>query len=318
MNEHERANLEEMLNSYVDGELSERQCNEVKRLIANNEQAAKMLKELQKCKSLLGSLPRTQAPAHLIENVRASLERSVLLDEYHGKGGAKAGVVHLFARRMMAAAAMIVLVGVLGIVVYNIVKPEPAPTRITRARPAVTPVVVAVPVVTLAKMELGLKTDQATAVNQFIYRNIILDNGLQDMAVINRSADKNVYSISCTRARAGMVLEELGTIWDKFKATQLSVDGVDSPIADVTAVQAIQIAKAVSAQVQIQLAKDFAAANKTTAEQPVKEVAAAAGDTSATDITITKPALTSGAAKAGPNEPADAEKVNLTIVITSM
>ena len=86
-----------------------------------------MLKELQKYKMLLGSLPQAQAPAHLFENVRASLERSVLLDEYHGKARAKAGAVHLFARRMVAAAAMIALVGVLGFVIYNIVKPEAKP-----------------------------------------------------------------------------------------------------------------------------------------------------------------------------------------------
>ena len=89
MNEHERKNLEELLSSYIDGELSERQCNEVKRLIGHNEQAAAMLKEMQKYKALLGSLPQAQAPAHLFENVRASLERSVLLDEYHGKAKCK-------------------------------------------------------------------------------------------------------------------------------------------------------------------------------------------------------------------------------------
>ena len=82
-------NLEELLSGYIDGELSERQCNEVKRLIGHNEQAAAMLKQLQKNKALLGSLPQAQAPAHLFENVRASLERSVLLDEYHGKASAR-------------------------------------------------------------------------------------------------------------------------------------------------------------------------------------------------------------------------------------
>ena len=90
-------------------------------------------------------------------------------------------------------------------------------------------------------MELVLGTEQATAVNAFIYRNIILDNGLQDSFKIEKAADKNVYSISCSRARAAMMLEELGTIWDKFNQSTLSVDGTF--ISNVTAAQAIQMAK---------------------------------------------------------------------------
>ena len=66
MNEHERKNLEEMLSGYIDGELSERQCNEVKRLISHNEQAAAMLNEMQKYKALMGSLPRAQALRSLL------------------------------------------------------------------------------------------------------------------------------------------------------------------------------------------------------------------------------------------------------------
>jgi hypothetical protein len=296
--------------------LSERQCNEVRRLVANNEQAAVMLHQLQKNKTLLGSLPRAQAPAHLSENVRASLERSVLLDEYHGKGGAKAGVVHLVARRLVAAAAMIALVGALGIVIYNIVKPAPSPANIAKTHQEQKFAPFAPPLVALAKMELGIETEQATAVNQFIYRNIILDNGLQDNVTIDRSADKNVYAITCSRGRAGMVLEELGTIWDKFRDAQFSIEGTDSLIGHVTAAQAMQIAKETSAAQQGKLAKDFSAANKIAADQSGTEALASANDKEKTDVTITKPALTSGAKKPGPNEPADVEKVRLTIVVT--
>jgi hypothetical protein len=311
MNEHERKNLEELLNSYIDGELSERQCNEVKRLIAHNEEAAELLKELQKYKALLGSLPRAGAPAHLFENVRATLERRVLLGEYAGKANARAGAAHLFARRMAAAAAMIALVGVLGIVIYNIVKPEAAPPVNVGK---MFPTAITQPENTLAKLELQFQTEQATAVNQFIYRNIILDNGLEKNVTIDRRHDKNVYLFSCGRARAGMVLEELGTIWDKFKDVRLFVNGTDSSIVNVTAAQAIQIAKETSAQEQIKLAKDFAAANA----GPDKQAVTAVEDKGKAGITITKPALTTGAPKPGPNEPADTNKISLTIVVTGM
>jgi hypothetical protein len=324
MNEHEKNNLEELLSSYIDGELSERQCNEVRRLIGHSEEAAAILKQLQKNKALLGSLPRTQAPAHLFENVRASLERSVLLDEYHGKASAKAGIVHLYTRKMIAAAAMIALVGALGVVVYNIVKPAPAghPVAINtnwKNPPKVIPgkavIIVTQPVVALAKMELQLQTDEATTVNQFIYRNIILDNGLQESATIKRDADKNVYAISCSRARAQIVLEGLGMIWGKFKGTQLSVEGLETPVANVTVGQAIEIAKEPFSQGQIKLAKDFSAANKEHLD-PAGAVVATADANNATEVTIIKPALASGTAKPGPNEPADIQKINLTIIVT--
>ncbi len=67
---------------------------------------------------------------------------------------------------------------------------------------------------------------------------------------------------------------------------------------------------------QVKLAKDFAAANKIAAEQPGKQAVASADGQAKTDITITKPALTSGAAKSGPNEPADTKTISLTIAVS--
>jgi len=318
MNEHEKTTLEELLSSYIDGELSERQCNEVKRLVGHSEEAAAMLKQLQKNKALLGSLPRAQAPAHLFENVRASLERSVLLDEYHGKASAKAGIVHLYTRKMIAAAAMIALFAALSVVVYNIVKTDAPPQHITmntnwQKTPEKT--IVKSPITSLAKMELQLQTDQATAVNQFLYRNIILDNGLQDSATIKNDTDRSVYAISCSQARAQMVLEGLGMIWDKFNGSQLSMEGLETPVVNVTIAQAIEIVKEPSAQGQIKLAKDFSAANKERFESSGTVVAAADGN-NVPEVAIIKPALASGAAKPGPNEPADTQKISLTIIVT--
>jgi hypothetical protein len=160
-----------------------------------------------------------------------------------------------------------------------------------------------------------LQTDQATAVNQFIYRNIILDNGLENSVTKETQGDKNVYAISCSRATAQMVLEGLGMIWDKFKGTQLLIDGLEMPVTDVTVAQAIEIAKEPSAQEQIKLAKEFFAANKERIEPPVAAVVAA--DSNGTpEVMIIKPALAGGAAKPGPNEPADTQKINLTIIVT--
>ena len=208
---------------------------------------------------------------------------------------------------MMAAAAMIGLVAVLGLVIYTIVKPVSGPqVDVAKMFSA------AEQKATAAKMELTLATEQATAVNAFIYRNIILENGLQDSFQIEKAADKNIYSISCSRARAAMVLEELGTIWDKFNQSTLSVDGTF--ISNVTAGQAVQLAKEESKEEQVNLARAFDAENKIAAEQATETVVAAV-DKDVNEIAITKPALASGAEKPGPNEPGHAEKISFVITI---
>ena len=45
-------NMDELLNSFIDGELTPRQQTEVQRLIAHEEKVAQRLRQLQKCKML--------------------------------------------------------------------------------------------------------------------------------------------------------------------------------------------------------------------------------------------------------------------------
>ena len=51
------SDIDELLNSFIDGELPQRQQVELRRLMAHDPQIIKRLRELQKCKILLGSLP---------------------------------------------------------------------------------------------------------------------------------------------------------------------------------------------------------------------------------------------------------------------
>ncbi len=118
-------NLDELLSSFMDGELSPRQRTEVQRLAAHDPQVARRLQQLQNCRTLYTALPVAKAPGDLLEQVKASLERQTLLQRQPVAGRHSLGAWHLAFRRFVAAAAMIALMGVLGVVVYEIVSPNP-------------------------------------------------------------------------------------------------------------------------------------------------------------------------------------------------
>ena len=79
---NEQANVDELLSSFIDGELTERQRIEVQRLISHDAEAAGRFQRLEKCRMLVTSLPRADAPADMLERVKAGLEaRRLTLQE---------------------------------------------------------------------------------------------------------------------------------------------------------------------------------------------------------------------------------------------
>ena len=118
-------NIDELLCSFVDGELPARQQTELQRLVARDPEVGRRLRQLQNCRTLVSALPRAEAPGELLEQIKLAVERKTLLAEQPASGVSTAGVIHLMARRFLAAAAMIALLGVLGFVVYQIVAPVP-------------------------------------------------------------------------------------------------------------------------------------------------------------------------------------------------
>jgi len=75
----EKPDIDELLNSFIDGELTERHRVEVQRLIKHDPQIAHRMQELQKCKMLVSSLPRADAPVEILARVKASLKARALL-----------------------------------------------------------------------------------------------------------------------------------------------------------------------------------------------------------------------------------------------
>lgn len=209
---HENQNIEELLNSFIDGELTEREETQVKQLISRNADAARRLRGLRKSKMLVGSLPYEEAPAQILENVKASLEIGTQSPERswsRESSSRRTGARHLMFRKVLAAAAMIGLVAVLSMVIYTIVAPEPGSNIVTPA---------------LAfDGRLELKTGALITVNEFIEKTIE-DNGLSDYIRMERRGDTKTYSITCSREELNLFLTDLAEIMETCESKTLLVN----------------------------------------------------------------------------------------------
>ena len=239
----EEPNIDELLNGFIDGELDQRHQTEVQRLIAHDAQIAERLRELQKCKVLVSSLPCVEAPAEMAGQIKASLETSALLGRQPEPFDAREGARHLLVRRVLAAAAMIGLVAVLAAVVYTIVAPEsvtdrpiaiegwqqprrevgvekPAPGIAATAEKSIAQIS---PAVTGFNGRLELKTSDLVAVNAFINR-AIEDNDLLGKVSPEAEGDKSVYTLSCSRSALSLLLADLENVWARFDSATLFVE----------------------------------------------------------------------------------------------
>jgi len=275
--------LDDIINAWLDGELDERHCNELKRLVENDPKAAKRLEELKRTRDIVASMPKESAPPALSENIKASLERSVLLSEYDNKRHRTLGAVHLFGRKMISAAAMLALLAVLGYVVMLVVSPAISRdkhvipnTNWSLAEPKAviepSPVEEPAPISAAMRMELELATADYLAATEHIYKNAILANHLLETSTIDRQAGHTTYSISCTRADVNKILDSLEALWPMLAGSKLLI-GPDSGafeaiVGSITLEQIMQIVAQRTDGEQIKLAADFAALNAAEPNKP--------------------------------------------------
>ena len=305
--------IDELLNSYIDDELTAEQKAEVERLIDQDAKIAQRLRQFQKCRILVGSMPYAEAPASVLEGVRASLASSSLPSEKQPAYEERAGKKYVLLRKVLAAAAMIALAAVLSAVIHRIIPlktaPEESAARIVAASGF--------------SGRLELKTSALNAVDAFI-KSAIDDNGLSASISPERRQGRRIYSLSCTREGLNSLLADLDDIWSQLDSATLFVNteifGVQTVVDAVTIEQIAEIADQVSPERRIELAKDFAVLNNIAEHLPDKEIRAAieAGDSILTQQwRILKPVLT-GKQKAI-NKPADQvqdkQKVRLTIIL---
>jgi hypothetical protein len=277
-------NIDELLNSFLDGELPVRQQTEVQRLAARDPQVGRRLRELQSCKTLIGALPRAEAPGEMLEQIKLCLERRTLLDEPSVSSRSTAGAWNLMARRLVAAAAMIALLGVLGVVVYQIVTPVPG-TGVNRpvAGTSESPTGIG-PGGTIPAMvadsgfsgRLEIRTASFPNTSDFITR-AVEDNGLSGSVGSEVTGNSRIFRVASTREGVNRLLASLGEIWQTFDAATLHVDRpgqhtIAVTVEAVTPEQAARIVAQGSTQASVDAARSYAQTNAMRRNMPAGDI----------------------------------------------
>lgn len=334
--------IDELLNAFIDGELTARQQTEVQRLIAHDAQIAERLRKLKKCRMLLGSLPCAEAPDDMLDAVKASLERTALLNEQQEGSAYRRGAKDLMIRRVLSAAAMIGLAAVLAAVIYVIVAPpsvknktivsknwyqqtkevkaaKPVPSENTTTEKPAAKVVSAAPVF---DGRLELKTADLITVDALVKKTIEDKGLLKDN--LKAEGGKSIYTLNCGRKRLCLLLADLDNIWDRLNSATLYVEGQqgEGQIA-VDSIDTRQIAEIVnqnSAEMRIKAAKYFAVLNSMSESPTNKDVLKTANGGNPDLTTIPKPVLTSGENldEKSVGQTQDEPTVHLTIVVNGV
>jgi hypothetical protein len=327
--------IEELLNSFIDGELSPAEADEVRRLVSEDKDIASLLRRLERCRLLVSSLPPAEPPAEVVAEIKASL-RSRLGGETGKSPYAqyRTGARHLFARQVLAAAVMIGLVGILAAVIYRIMAPavpEPPPVAL-QPKPVkiVAPGTSPVESKKTAPAEdntgagfysLRLATTDFVAADSFI--NKLLDESpwLQFNAS-KEPSKRSVYRVLCSKGGLDALVSGLSPAWPKFDSATLVVhaDNIEQSVSvqHVRPEQITEIANQHTADGRIRLAKDFALLNNARQATPAEKMLAFSNRDYPELTVIPKPALTSGQ-KETPDIPKgalDQVRVDLTIVVT--
>ncbi len=342
MNPLENENIDELLSGYLDGELSVRQRVEVQRLIAHDEKVSRRLAELEKSKLLVGSLPAAGAPAGMLERIKASVENKRTAGGFRELAGRRAGARQLLARRLLAAAAMIGLVAVLGAVVYSILVPRPTERAVagkvwdstavdngtagTAGKAADSGEESGSETGTALLMfdgRLVVRTADFEAVDAYVNK-AIEENGRSKYVVEKEPGLTSTYILSCSRDSVNEMLAEMEGPWDKFESAVFSLrtgrfaDSVE--ICGVRARQIMALLNQGTADSRIRLAKDFAVLNGVDELVPAREILAQTQPGRRDLLSIPKPVLTSG--EKIPKTAAEQERtepgVRLTIVLKSV
>lgn len=322
-------NLDELLNSFIDDELPPRQHTEVQRLLDHDEKIARRLEQLQQCKMLLGSLPVTEAPPRVLDNVKEYLARRTIGVQEPLVYDEQVGARHLLGRKVLAAAAMLGLVTVLAAVIYSIMAPV-VPNRPTAVELRNTPTTIdltepgpAIVAVAPFSGRLELQTDALPAVVGFINRTIEETIPSDEWIKSDKNDSREPHTLVCSSGSFNLLLAELGDIWDKLDSATLFVDtevfGRTVAVDAVTPEQIKGIINEDDSARRIELARDFAFLNNVTENLPGKEILVVIDNTTVDLIKPPKPFLTSNhktTQKLTSRTGAD-KNIHLTITVTN-
>jgi hypothetical protein len=275
-------NIDELLCSFIDGELPLRQQTEIQRLMARDPDVARRLRQLQNTKTLVGALPRAEAPVEMLDQIKFTLERRSLLDERPAAVRATAGRRHLLVRKLVAAAAMIALLGVLGLVVYQIVAPVPpagSPVALgggggATTVPASTGRVIPTDGGVTGRLEIRTA---ALVQTEASIQQAVEDYGLSAVLEPEAGSRSKVYRLSGSRENMRRLVASLGGLWKKIEAATLHVGRPGEftdpvAVADVTAEQTIAILDQDTTEASLLMARRCAVENSMPGREIVKAI----------------------------------------------
>lgn len=237
MNEHPKTEIEELFSASLDGELTQRQETELKRLLQNEPQMVEQLAALRRQRELLCALPVETAPPSLAEDIRAQLERKLILQNTSQTQSFWSRAA-LLRRRFVAAAAMLLLpLGLLGIVVYHIVTPaSDTPTGSTTARgllegdlilpplpPETTTLAAALPFDGI----LTLTTQRPLPADQLIKKQIFV-KAMENRTIRHQTPDVIRFEIDCAAERMADFIASLSPLWAQLTDSRLTLRDTDA------------------------------------------------------------------------------------------
>jgi hypothetical protein len=218
----ENENIKELISAYIDNELSERQQTEIKRLIDHDAELGKYYNRLIKDRALVASLPKESAPESIAKFVISKIEREMILDEYSRGVGESVGKKQLYLRKLVAVAAMIAMIAVLGFVVFEIVAPSTNPAQIMAKNESSSSASKDAPADEVVTYKLNMNTsnmaDSTKIMSELVYRNL-----LESSTVIKKDDNHSEYKIACTGTQAENLIRELSSNWDKFQSPSLVI-----------------------------------------------------------------------------------------------
>jgi hypothetical protein len=328
-------NINELLNGYIDGELTTRQQVELKRLVDNDPAISKKLSRLKRTKMMVNALPKMRAPANMLRDIRLKLDGKALHEEpvLLASVSEQKSSFYFTYRKVLTIAAMIALVAVLASVFYTIV----APSDVTQQPisgivldqpedelepPIEVPTAVAAVDNTPAKGTFNgriiLTTENLLALDAFVNRTII-ELGLKTQ--IESEKSRSVFDIKCSHSELEKLLAQLSDVWQECdsKTLQLYTQQFQDHISvqNVNPQQIIQVASLHSIDEQAKVAQEYNILNNIKVSLPGQKLLAAAVPQGEFSFSIPKPRLASSESEPiqQTTDQIEPQNVNLTIVV---
>jgi hypothetical protein len=170
---------------------------------------------------------------------------------------------------------------------------------------------------------LELKTSSPSEVAAFINKAIEYNIPSDERTAAVSGKLRESHALICSRQNLRVLMDELGTVWDKIDSAVLFVntEGAGQITIDaITPEQIVEIAKQDDFQTQTKTAKFFAAMNNMAKLSPGREVMVAIDNSAPRLLTIPKPVLTSSEKPI--TKPSaqieNSQKVRLTITVVGL